>query len=144
MGPTLRTRTQLELLTKLSEKKNPLQKGFTLVELMIVVAVVGILSAVALPNFLNARAAADAGAKVGTILGLAKECASLAVSDIGDAPAGGTNVTVSCDNAGGRVVGSFQSGASGVRCLNQTSTASNASVTASISNSGSISCTFGA
>jgi type IV pilus assembly protein PilA len=142
MGPTLRTRTQLELLTKLREKKNPLQKGFTLVELMIVVAVVGILSAVALPNFLNARSAADAGAKVGTVLGLAKECASLAVSDIGDAPFGGTDVTVSCNNSGGNVVGAFQSGASGVRCLDKTSTSGASKVNASITNSGSISCTF--
>ena len=34
-------------------KEDPTNKAFTLVELMIVIVIVGILSAVALPNFLN-------------------------------------------------------------------------------------------
>ena len=49
--------------------------GFTLVELMIVVAIIGLLSAVALPQFLGARDRADARAKIGEVVGLAKECA---------------------------------------------------------------------
>ena len=49
--------------------------GFTLVELMIVVAIIGLLSAVALPQFLGARSRADARAKIGEAVGLAKECA---------------------------------------------------------------------
>jgi len=69
--------------------------AFTLVELMIVVAIIGLLSAVALPQFLNARSRADAKTKVGEAVGLAKECATFnAEADVSGTtvrvPTGGT------------------------------------------------------
>jgi type IV pilus assembly protein PilA len=47
------------MLTR-KKARNALEKGFTLVELMIVIVIVGILSAVALPNFLSQTAKAKA------------------------------------------------------------------------------------
>ena len=49
---TLNSRLQLALLNQ-KKKRNLLEKGFTLVELMIVIVIVGVLSSVALPNFLK-------------------------------------------------------------------------------------------
>ena len=56
---TLNSRLQLALLNR-KKGRNLLEKGFTLVELMIVIVIVGILSAVALPNFLSQTSKAKA------------------------------------------------------------------------------------
>ncbi len=131
---------------------NTQASGFTLVELMIVVAIVGILSAVALPNYLQARSAALIGSRVGEAVGFAKECAVRTVTGIGSAPTGSSSppdggVSINgCTGQGatGAAVATWGNArADGVRCLSATSATNNGSATVSIDTSGTLTCTFG-
>jgi type IV pilus assembly protein PilA len=83
---TLNSTLQLALL-KQKKRKNVLQKGFTLVELMIVIVIVGILSAVALPNFLNQTNKARA-TEARTQLSAALKNAQMVVLEEGSAGTG--------------------------------------------------------
>ena len=69
---SLNSKLQLALLNR-KKGRNLIEKGFTLVELMIVIVIVGILSAVALPNFLSQTTKAKVSEASAKLSGLLKE-----------------------------------------------------------------------
>ena len=82
------------------------QKGFTLIELMIVVAIIGILAAIAIPLYANVQARARV-AKVQADLRTLASAVSMYQAHTGSLPASLDNLTVTVSNGQGQTAGPF-------------------------------------
>jgi type IV pilus assembly protein PilA len=140
----MKTKFQLELLRAVRQHKSASQ-GFTLIELLIVVAIVGILAAIGIPRYLNVKNNADGGARVGELVGLAKECATFVASGgLGTVPTTGNTLDSPCiTNGETTFLRTLGAGVSGLKCLDATpSVTTNTGVRITVSSVGLMTCSF--
>jgi len=82
------------MIVAFSEERNPMrtkQKGFSLIELLIVVAIILIIAAIAIPNLLRSKIAANQASAVGSLRTLNTACIAFSTS-YGQFPAALTNL----------------------------------------------------
>lgn len=132
-------------------------RGFTLVELMIVVSILGVLVSYAIPAYNQARNSALIGSIVGDLIGYAKACAVINASGVGDKPTppprsssrGGIIILEGCDgvNRGAKLEAAWGNvGADGIACLSKRSSLSHRKAVIEIVNesidSSAMDCSF--
>lgn len=80
-------------MKQLQQGNKTLQKGFTLIELMIVVAVIGVLAAIAMPQYQKYVAKSEVASVLATLTGIKTNVEAYAVS-YGEFPAAGTEANL--------------------------------------------------
>lgn len=106
---------------------------------MVVVAIIGVLAAVAISRYLKAGAGAATGAAIGEQIGLAKECATRVVAQVGTAP---TTGNPACGTVGGTFSASWSATVDNLKCLGATANRAQR-VTVGVNSTGAMSCSLG-
>lgn len=101
------SRLRLRLLQSLPTRSS---QGFTLVELVVVIAILALLVAVALPTFMGVKDKAKLNVQLAEAAGLAKECSAAIISE-GPYPNAYTTPTASGMVIGGNCYGASQTAA---------------------------------
>ncbi len=119
--------------------------GFTLVELMIVVGVVGLLGAIMLPQYRRTHALAEASSMILETVAFAEQCAVAHKSGLPvvvPQPAGGG--TRNCNGTSARLINSrrWSGDATGALCLGFTADERHRQATLRVAVNGSITCSF--
>lgn len=151
---SMTTQLNSKLITLNSNRKQKRilrQKGFTLIELMVVTAIAGVLGAVAVPKFLGARDIANAKAQISAAVGVAKECQTWIQTNGEGMTAAPTKngslaaVTCTVGSASSVESGAFKipTGVTNIQCLGATSTGGETKATIAIDGTtGNATCTL--
>ena len=130
----MQTRIQFAVIRSLRLRRMAAASAFSLVELMIVVAVMGILSAIAVPGYLSSRSRAEASAEIAEKIGFAKECATANASAIPITLDGQT-----CNSSSSNQFrAEWANNVSGLLCIDTTISGRTATIT--VTAAGDISC----
>ena len=89
------------LAIKINKVKSKKQNGFTLIELMVVVAIVGVLTAVGLPELSKAQDKAKDSAAIATLTNAAKECSLSLILNGDDSDFTAANFSIGENDIGG-------------------------------------------